>query len=570
MPRVLTYTEGKTEASIKGEDVEVRRSHQAVACRKRYVVELGKPQRVPVVGTATEWYTVIEAMMGKPGNRTRLKPTQLWENHEPGGSDGLLTGQDSICPRGVLSGIVLRGWESQPQGKGPDGSTQPAKETYAGHAGSDKHKPTSLRGIANRAKASKHHRFRNLYQNLNASALMDAWQRLNKDAASGVDGVTAADYQENLVANIEDLAERLKTKRYRAKLVRRCYIPKENGKQRPLGIPALEDKLVQLACAKVLNAIYEEDFVDCSYAYRSQRSAKEAVEDLTFNLQYGSYGYIVEADIKGYFDNMDHDWLIDMLALRIDDQAFLNLIQKWLKAGILDTDGMVIDPETGTPQGGIVSPILANVYLHYGLDLWFDKVVKEHCSGEAIICRYADDFVCAFRYKEDAERFYRTLPKRLEKFGLEVAPEKTQIIRFSRFHPSMKRTFTFLGFELYWFPDHKGAMRVMRRTARKKLQGACKRIKEWIKENRHLKGREFIKALNRRLQGHYNYYGLGGNLQSLKRFYNWAIECAFKWLNRRGGKRKSFTWAAFNRALERVGVAVPVITEKKRQHRVYA
>ena len=218
----------------------------------------------------------------------------------------------------------------------------------------------------------------------------------------------------------------------------------------------------------------------------------------------------------------------------------------------------------------MVSPILANAYLHHALDLWFDGVVKQHLRGEAMMSRYADDFVCAFRYREDAERFYRVLPKRLGKFGLEVAPEKTQILRFSRFQPGMKRRFAFLGFELYWFPDRQGEMRVKCRTSRKKLLGACQRIKEWIKENRHLKGRQFVKELNRRLQGHYNYYGLRGNSASLNRFYKWAIQCSYKWLNRRGGKRKSFTWEVFVRALDRLGIALPRITEVKRLHRVYA
>jgi len=385
-----------------------------------------------------------------------------------------------------------------------------------------------------------------------------------------VDGVTAAHYQEDLEENIQDLVRRLKTKCYRAKLVRRCYIPKDNGKERPLGIPALEDKLVQLACAKLLNAIYEQDFLDFSHGYRPNRSAKETVSDLIFNLQYGCYGYIVEADIKSYFDVIDHDGLLEMLAQRIDDRAFLNLIRKWLKAGILDTDGRILDPETGTPQGGVISPILANVYLHHALDLWFEEMVKKHVRGEAMMCRYADDFVCAFRYKEDAESFYRVLPKRLGKFGLEVAPEKTRVLRFSRFHPGMKRRFIFLGFELYWFPDRQGEMRVKHRTSRKRLQGACRRIKAWIRDHRHLKGKQFITELNRRLQGHYNYYGLRGNSDSLYRFYKWAKQCAFKWLNRRGGKRKSFTWEAFERALDRLGIALPKITEVKRQHAVYA
>ncbi len=322
---------------------------------------------------------------------------------------------------------------------------------------------------------------------------------------------------------------------------------------------------MQWASAKLLTAIYEQDFMDCSYGYRPGRSALDAVKDLTFDLQYGCYGYVVEGDVKGFFDHIDHDWLLTMLRERIDDRAFLKLIRKWLKAGILETDGQVIHPETGTPQGGIVSPVLANVYLHYALDLWFAKVVKPHCRGEALVCRYADDWVCAFRFQDDAERFYRVLPKRLEKFNLEVAPEKTQLLRFSRFHPGKRRRFTFLGFEFSWMPDRQGVPRVKRRTARKKLQAACQRIKEWIKQNRHLPGRAFYLRLNARLRGHYNYYGLRGNSEALKRFFDWAMRCAFKWLNRRGGKRKSFTWEQFNQILNCVKIARPRITEGKRR-----
>jgi hypothetical protein len=372
--------------------------------------------------------------------------------------------------------------------------------------GSEHHKPTSLRGIANKARVDKHHRFRDLYRCLDAELLLACWRDLNKDAASGVDKVTAEAYAEHLDANIEALAQRLKAKRYRAKLVRRCYIPKGNGQERPLGIPALEDKLVQLACAKLLTAIYEQDFLDCSYGYRPGRGALDAVRDLTFDLQYGRYGYVVEVDVKGFFDHLDHTWL---------------------------------------------------------------KVVKAHCRGEALLCRFADDWVCAFRYQEDAERFYRVLPKRLEKFNLQVAPEKTRLLRFSRFHPGMKRCFTFLGFEFYWMPDRQGVPRVKRRTARKKLQAACQRIKEWIKQHRHLPGQEFSQRLNARLRGHYHYDGVRGNSRSLHRFFHWVIDCTFKWLNRRGGKRKSFTWEQFNRILDRVKIACPRITEVKRR-RVFA
>jgi len=435
--------------------------------------------------------------------------------------------------------------------------------------GLEQQEPTSLRGIALRAQTCKDHRFRDLYRSLDRHLLHHCWHELNKRAAAGVDEVTAQAYEQDLTANIQALAERLKTKRYRTKLVRRCYIPKENGGERPLGIPALEDKLVQLACAKLLGAIYEQDFLPVSYGYRPGRGAKDAVGDLGFNLQYGKFGHVVEADIKGFFDTLDHDWLLEMLNLRIDDRAFLNLIRKWLKAGILDTDGQVLHPVTGTPQGGIVSPILANVYLHHALDLWFERVVKPRCGGQAILIRYADDFVCAFQYLRDAERYYRVLPKRLQKFGLQVAPEKTRILRFSRFHPGLPCRFAFLGFELYWNTDWRGELRVMKRTARKKLQSAKRRMKAWIQANRHLRGRQFVLELNRKLMGHYNYFGLRSNEQSLTSFYTWTIQCAYKWLNRRGGKRSSFNWAQFNAALEKLKVAMPRITEKRREHAVF-
>ena len=428
---------------------------------------------------------------------------------------------------------------------------------------------TLLRAIATKAKTKGKHRFRDLYRCLNVQFLLCCWKDLNKKAASGVDEVTAEAYGQNLEANIQALVQRLKQKRYRAKLVRRCYIPKPNGKERPLGIPALEDRLLQLACAKLISAIFEADFLDASYGYRPKRSARQAIDDLRFNLQFGKFGYIVEADIKSFFDNMDHEWLLTMLKERIEDAAFLSLIRKLLKAGILDTDGKVLHPEAGTPQGGIVSPVLANIYLHFALDLWFERVVKAHCEGDALLMRYADDFVCAFRYRTDAHRFYPILPKRLGKFNLQVAPEKTKLLRFSRFHTGLRRRFVFLGFETYWDRDSKGQVRVKQRTARKKLQAACRRIKEWIKDNRHLKGNNFIEALNRRLRGHYNYYNICGNLRSVWHFYNWAIKCSFKWLNRRGGKRNSFTWKAFDRAIARLGIAKPEMEMVYYKHRVF-
>ena len=258
--------------------------------------------------------------------------------------------------------------------------------------------PTSLQGIAQKAERQKGYRFRNLYGMLNEDFLKQCWHDIRKDAAAGVDQVSAQAYEQHLDANIHDLVERLKQKRYRTKLVRRHYIPKGDGTQRPLGIPAVEDKLLQLAVARLLEAIYEQDFLRCSYGYRPHVGALDAVDTLTIKLQFGRYAWVVEADLKKFFDTIDHDWMVRMLAERIDDGALLRLIRKWLKAGVLDTDGQVLHPVTGTPQGGTVSPVLANVFLHYVLDVWFEKVVKRHCRGEACLLRSADD--CAPRRRE--------------------------------------------------------------------------------------------------------------------------------------------------------------------------
>jgi RNA-directed DNA polymerase len=294
--------------------------------------------------------------------------------------------------------------------------------------------PTSLRGIANRAKRDKKARFRNLYGLLNENNLRWCFYQLRQNAAAGVDKVTFAEYEQNLEDNLRRLVEKLKRKRYRAKLVRRKHIPKSGGKTRALGIPALEDKLLQLACAKILGSIHEEDFMDFSWGYRKGRGGREASRRLADDLHRGRYGWVVEADIKGFFDHLDHDWMIKMLERRVEDRAFLRLVRKWMKAGVLEESGQVLHPATGTPQGGIISPVLANVYLHYVLDLWFEHGVGKGCRGQATIMRYADDFVCAFQYKAEAERFMRELPERLTKFNLSVAPEKTRMLPFSRFH----------------------------------------------------------------------------------------------------------------------------------------
>ena len=330
---------------------------------------------------------------------------------------------------------------------------------------------------------------------------MWCWRFLRKDAAPGVDKVDHQEYEAHLGSNVHDLVERLKRKAYHAKLVRRRYIPKLNGKLRPLGIPATEDKLVQTAVAKILESIYEQDFLAMSYGYRPGRGPRDAVRDLTDELQFGKYHWIVEADIKGFFDHIDHQWMIRMLEERIEDKAFLNLIRKWLKAGILDSDGQVVHPVTGTPQGGIVSPILANVYLHYALDLWFDRSMKPRSKGNATIIRFADDFVCAFERKEDAEGFYEDLGERLAKFGLEVAADKTRILRFSRFDLQGSGRFEFLGFEFRWEHGRRGGVFVKRRTSRKKLRASVANFTAWIRRNRHQKAGPLFRTLRAKYRG---------------------------------------------------------------------
>jgi group II intron reverse transcriptase/maturase len=437
---------------------------------------------------------------------------------------------------------------------------QLAKETYAGQVGLEKRRQTSLRGIAMKAKENKTHRFENLYQLLDTPALHMAFKHLKKKAAAGVDNITARDYQVNLAGNIKETVEQLKTKHYRAKRVRRVYIDKGNGQKRPLGIPAVSDKVVQHAAAKILEAIYEPEFSPHSYGYRPNTGAQKAVKALTHELNFGKYSYIVEADISNYFGTIDHDWLLQMLKLRIADKAFLNLIRKWLKAGIMETDGKVIHPVTGCPQGGIISPILANIYLHYALDLWFEKAVKPKCEGMAYFCRYADDFVCAFQYKQDAQRFYQALGSRLGKFGLSLSEEKTNIISFSRFRKEENTHFSFLGFEFRWGVSRRKTDTIQRRTAREKLRKSLAAFTEWCKENRHNRLRRLFPMLQARLRGYYNYYGLIGNYASLSRFYREAMKILYKWLNRRS-QRRSFNYVEFALCLKRYQVPRPRIVE---------
>lgn len=422
----------------------------------------------------------------------------------------------------------------------------------------EQHMQTSLRGIAKRAKRNPNHRFGNLYSLLKEDNLRWCFPQLNRKAAPGIDAVDYAAFAEDLDENINQIAEDLKQGRYRAKLVRRRYIPKVGG-SRPLGIPTIGDKVIQTAVAKILSAIYEQDFLPCSHGYRQGKGPQRAALELGKDLQRGRFGWVVDADIKGFFDNLDHDWLMRMLEQRIDDQKFLGLIKKWLEAGILEEDGKIVYPSTGTPQGGIVSAVLANIYLHYTLDLWFEKIVKPRCRGDVMLIRFADDYVCCFQYHNDMQRFYKVLGNRMGKFNLELSKEKTNAIKFNRFEPDRSSSFTFLGFNYHWGTSRTGKPLVKMHTSKKKYRAAISAIHTWIKKVRCKLGTAgILLKLKQKLQGHWNYYGVCGNYRMLSNFNYHVLRIVYKWLNRRS-QRKSCNWSRYVEMLKHFEIPKPRI-----------
>jgi group II intron reverse transcriptase/maturase len=443
--------------------------------------------------------------------------------------------------------------------EGADITTQPAKGTGAART-AETDWQTSLRAIARKAAQEKRHRFGGLYRLLNEANLRQCFYALRKRAAPGVDGVWWAEYEKDLDTNLQKLVQRLKHKSYHARLVKRQYIPKDNGKTRPLGLPVVEDKLVQYAAAEILSAIYEADFLPVSYGYRPNRGPLDAVSELTARLQFGRYEFVVEADIKGFFDHIQWDWLLKMLEQRIDDGALLGLIRKWLRAGVLEPDGAVVYPNSGTPQGGVISPVLANVYLHYVLDLWFEHRVRKGNRGQSELFRFADDFVACFQYRHEAEAFEGMLKQRLAQFGLEVASEKTKTLRFGRGGGPHNGWFDFLGFEFRWDKSREGKPIVKRQTSRKKLRSSVARFTHWIRTNRMRKIGKLMGTLASKYRGYWNYYGIIGNFKSLNDFYWQSRKILFKWLNRRSQKR-SYGWRTFQRLLERYQIPKPRIVE---------
>jgi len=427
---------------------------------------------------------------------------------------------------------------------------------------------TKLHRIACKARNEPDFRFTSLFHLMDVELLRGCFAKLRGDAAAGIDRKTKADYAENLEENLAALAKRLQRMGYVPQPVLRVYIPKPgSAKQRPLGMPALEDKLVQAAMTRILEQIYEQDFTDNSYGFRPKRGCHDAIRALSDTVETGRIEWVVEADIKGFFDNVNHDWLMTFLELRIGDKRMCRMVKRFLKSGVFE-EGKLYLGEEGVPQGGSISPILSNIYLHYVLDLWYKKAYRKVCTGPSRLIRYADDFVVCFATRTDAERFVRELDTRLARFGLEVEPSKTKVLAFGpqaarRAEQEGKKpeTFDFLGFTHYCSRTRDGRrFRMKRVTARKKFRVKLATLKEWLEENRaKMTTRELWVKVCEKLRGHYGYYGVTDNSLGIGRFYEEAKKLLHKWLNRRS-QRKSMTWEQFSLMNQRFPLPKPHIS----------
>lgn len=405
--------------------------------------------------------------------------------------------------------------------------------------------------------------FTSLYHLIDADLLRQCHREMDGRKASGVDKVTKDAYEAKLEENLTDLVARLKRKKYRPQPSLRIYIPKANGKMRPLGIAAYEDKLVQDALSRVLSAVFEGRLHNSMHGFRPNRNCHTALRALNTLIEKGKTSYIVDADIKGFFNNMEHEIILKLVGFRLADPNILWLVKKTLTAGVQE-EGKWRATNKGSEQGNLASPIIANIYMHYALALWFDKVFKPTCRGECGLVIYADDFVATFQYKDEAERFLETTGKRFKEFGLELEPEKTRMFEFGRYAQENRRrkglekpeTFDFLGFTHYCSKSQNGFYRVKRKTSMKKMRMRLAEMNEWLKDNRHLPISRLVEVLNMKLRGHYQYYGITDNSRSISTYYFGTIRALFKWLNRRSQKR-SYTWEGFNDLLKLFPLASP-------------
>ena len=393
---------------------------------------------------------------------------------------------------------------------------------------------TKAEGI--REQSAKYPRVENLMDNVNEETLMSEHRKQNRKKAVGVDGVSKDQYDENAKENIRELVKRMKKFQYKPLPVKRVYIPKANGKKRPLGLPSYEDKLVQGVMADILNDVYEPRFLDCSYGFRENRNAHQVVRYINQTIMCRKVNYVLEADIKGFFDNVDHDWLMKFLEHDIADKNFLRYIKRFLIGGIMEGTELK-ESDRGTPQGGLISPVLANVYLHYVLDLWFEKGIKPRLKGEAYYVRYADDFLIMFQYENEARKVMQALIPRLGKFGLEVAEDKTRILPIGRFKGT-KEDFDFLGFTFYNTKTRTGKYRVGVRTSKKKLKAKKQAAKAWLRTRLTKPVADTMKTLAAVIRGHCNYYGVNGNFHAIQNFWKYLKYATYRMLNRRDQKGK--------------------------------
>lgn len=429
------------------------------------------------------------------------------------------------------------------------------RDTPAGHRAGDR-VSTKLPSLTRRARENPRYRFQTLAHLLTEDFLAECFRELKRDKASGVDGVSVEEYGAKLGENLKDLVRRLKEKKYRPQPVRRVYIPKGDGGKRPLGIPTVEDKVVQMGIKKILEAIFEADFINAvSYGFRPGRSCHHALDVLDKAIMTKPVNYVVDVDIEKFFDTIDHKWMMECLKQRVEDSGLLRLIARFLKAGVME-EGKYLETDRGTPQGGILSPLLANIYLHYVLDLWFEKKVKKTVKGYVCLIRYADDFVACFQAEREAQTFAKMLRERLQKFGLRLSESKSRIIEFGRYVWQKARredkkveTFDFLGFTHYCDKTQRGGFKLGRKTSGKKFRQKARELNQWLRHVRNAaKLKEWWPVLKLKLTGHYRYYGVSGNYPALRRYSTLASKLAYKWINRRSQK-KSYTFKKYLRFL---------------------
>ncbi|NLO09001.1 MAG: group II intron reverse transcriptase/maturase [Clostridiales bacterium] len=424
---------------------------------------------------------------------------------------------------------------------------------------------TKLQRIAEMSKKDAGIKFTSIYHMMNEELLLECHKELSKKKAVGIDGISKEEYSENLEKNLKALVKKLVTKSYKPSPVKRVQIPKDNGKTRPLGIAIYEDKIVQLALKKIIEAIYEPRFLECMYGFRPSISCHDAVKKLNYLIENQRTNWIYDADIKGYFDNLSHEWIMKTLGVHIGDTNIMRLVNRFLKAGIIE-DGVYEDTDDGAIQGGNLSPLIANIYMHYMLTLWFYKVVKPQCKGQCDLVVYADDFVVCFQYKEDILKFNDMVNKRMEMFGLELEPTKTRMLEFGKYanenqgkrNKRKAETFDFLGFTHYCSKSQKGWFRVKRKTSKKKFRAKVKNFKEWLIKARTLPLKTLMEKVNLKLLGHYRYYGITDNSKMIRRFYNEVEKLLYKWLNRRS-QRNSYNFEKFRMMLKLYPLLKPKI-----------